>query len=547
MRWVLLLVWLVFGTGVTLAESTEDYIPLYNYGQKVNWCSQNCPNECEPSFLCYYAPPGYDYFFSEIFYGFKKIYNPLDPRIVCRYEPGEPENCVKNNLIILTYQICREGLPGCRQNGTLPAAFRLFLPPGTKSFNVLFHYARDALAGVAVRFGAPPEAYANLPQDPDKIPWHLEGPVTLEELEGELFYRNNGGSIYFESSLESESVAGWLYFRLLPQFRRDVHEFQLQIKVDYQVYRAWFESVRPCPAKGYCWDYLGNPKGELSCDADHLYACQDAFACINAGGYWYDGACHDSPCDANHLYACPDAFACINAGGYWCDGQCQAQECQGNFVPPVWDVSCQTSDGVAKFLVLVSSCGSLCGRMVQVKVAATDPLEWQTIDYSWLPGEGWVPGDRSFEMVLGTLSPVDLLEGYELSPEALSGWYAGVMIDLNGDGQFDYNRELRYCQFPEARCDAAHLDLCRDETSCEKAGGYWSNGRCQALPCEVPENQECQLYEEGTCQEAGCGWAPGKPGRCYSCLAAINENSCLILEGCRWDGKHCLPEGCSTP
>jgi len=527
----------------------EDYVPLYNLGQKVSWCSSQCLNEdCTPSLFCYYAPPDYRYYYKETWRGFRSLYNPTDARVVCRYAPENPQKCVVDGEWNQIYQLCGLNIPGCLAYGSAPEAFRVFLPPGTKGFKVIIHYARDKKAGVAVRFGSPPEAYQELPSQYEEIPWQPEGSVTLDQLFQEVFYRNNGGTIYFYANFEplSEGRAGWLYFRLLPQFGQEVHEFQIQVKVDYPVYRAWYENVAPCPAEGrFCWDSMGNPVAygvPVSCDAEHLFACTDEFSCAQAGGYWYDDACHNKPpCSPTNLSACTDSFSCALAGGHWCEDHCQAEECQ-SFVPPRWSVSCQDDQGVARFWVTVEDCGSLCGQSVRVQIAATDPEDVSSLDYSWLPGENWVPGSQPFEISLSRVWPVDLLAGYQLSTARVSGWYAGVFIDVNGDGTFDYDSELRYCQFPQCGPEALHL--CQTEESCREAGGYWVEGRCEAAHCEIPSREFCASLTEEACLQNRCGWSPGNPGRCYSCEEAQNAEACQLLEGCVWDDHKCLPKGC---
>ena len=107
-----------------------------------------------------------------------------------------------------------------------------------------------------------------------------------------------------------------------------------------------------------------------------------------------------------------------------------------------------SAEGFLQFVVQVTDCGEICGRRVQAKIAATDPYVWWTLDYSWLPGQGWVAGDWSFWWYGQVWTPTDLLAGYNLPLEPFAGWYAGFMIDLNGDGRFDYETELKYCQFP---------------------------------------------------------------------------------------------------
>ena len=569
----------VFFLGLSVAWA-EEYTPLYNYGQKISWCTNNCSGECEPSFLCYYAPDGYEYYFTARFSGFKDIYNPLDPRVVCGYAPANLKGCVDNNTWVITYQICGLDTPGCLAYGQVPESFRVFLPPGAKSFQVIIHYPRDDKAGVAVRFKAIPEAYQNLPKNYDEIPWHSEGSVSLEELAEEVFYRNNGGTIFLDAyfSTLTEEQAGWLYFQLLPQFEKNVHEFQIQVWVDYQVFKTWYSGLKPCPAEGlYCWDYLGNPQsqGAPVCDANHLYACHDAFSCVQVGGYWYDDACHAEPqCSPTYLDACHDAFSCVQAGGHWCNEICQAEECTTSqcgpdnltactnendctaagghwwwnechaqeFSPPVWQVQCVDNNGTAEFWVTVTDCGSLCGRQVKVKIAATDPNDL-AIDYCWRLENGWISGNLAFNISLQEVPPTNLLDGYSISTETVSGWYAGIFIDVNGDGILGFD-ELQYCQFPEVDCRPGHLELCLDKASCEAAGGYWVEEACKGLPCEVPEETECQIDTEEACIEAGCGWSPGTAPRCYSCLSATTEVTCSVLEGCLWDGKKCLPQSC---
>ena len=51
---------------------------------------------------------------------------------------------------------------------------------------------------------------------------------------------------------------------------------------------------------------------QASCDADHLDLCKTQEDCNNAGGFWYDNACH--PCN----YDCGNDIACIVAEGAQC-------------------------------------------------------------------------------------------------------------------------------------------------------------------------------------------------------------------------------------
>ena len=184
-------------------------------------------------------------------------------------------------------------------------------------------------------------------------------------------------------------------------------------------------------------------------------------------------------CDAEHLDLCTDEVSCVEAGGYWCDGACQAEPCE--IQPPSWNVDCTVDEaGYAHFLVTIMDCGSLCGQNVKVEVAATDPDDL-AIDYSWLPDLGWTSGEQAFTFAgFGPVTMVDLLAGTGVTGEMVSGWYAGVMIDVNGDNVFDYNTELRHCQFPvvsESECAQY-----QDSVLCVAHGCVWNydTNSCEA-------------------------------------------------------------------
>lgn len=151
----------------------------------------------------------------------------------------------------------------------------------------------------------------------------------------------------------------------------------------------------------------------------------------------------DCPKGEEDFSGCSTQEECELGGGAWWNNACHK--------PITWDVQCGAENGIAFFKVKVTDCGELCGQRVRVKVAATDPIQWQTIDYSWLLGQGWVPGDYYFEIELNQMADFyDFLEGYNISVDNLMGWYAGVVIDINENGIFEYNElELQYCQFKE--------------------------------------------------------------------------------------------------
>lgn len=477
-----------FGLCITIIlnikAKADDYVILYNYGQKVSWCSSLCLlKTCDSAPLfCYYAPKGYEYYYQDVFFGYYRIYNPLDARVVCGYAPADVSKCLGSNYWTINYHICKEGIPGCRIYGKIPKAFRVFLPPGAESFRVIIHFARDVEAGIAIRFGKVPEAYQDLPENYDDIPWRKEGLLSLDELKEELFYPNRGGTILLDAEFSSlsQDQADWLYFHILPQFSNDVYEFQISIQLNYETYKSWFKKVSPCPSSDiYCWDYLGNPiKNNQSND----------------------------------------------------------------IIPPTWSVKCLDDEGIAHFWVRVSDCGSLCGQKIKVKVAASSGT---TIDYSWLPEKGWEVGDKSFEWELSPIGSIDLLAQENIATVNLIGWYAGVFLDWDQDGQFSPDKELRYCQF-RVICDENHLSLCSDKNSCEAVGGYWVDNLCQKTPCDITSSEECRSFiDQESCIQGGCGWSKGNPGVCYSCSYAKTENICNLLVGCYWDGRLCLPQSCN--
>ena len=81
-------------------------------------------------------------------------------------------------------------------------------------------------------------------------------------------------------------------------------------------------------AGGYWYDDACHAEPQAVCDAEHLDLCTTEEDCTGAGGYWYDNSCHAEPqavCDAEHLDLCTTEEDCANAGGYWYDDACHAE------------------------------------------------------------------------------------------------------------------------------------------------------------------------------------------------------------------------------
>jgi uncharacterized protein (TIGR02145 family) len=62
-----------------------------------------------------------------------------------------------------------------------------------------------------------------------------------------------------------------------------------------------------------------------SCDSSNLNFCTSTSTCSEAGGFWYDSTCNNTPepdvCDSSHLTLCISSN-CSSAGGYWYNNTC---------------------------------------------------------------------------------------------------------------------------------------------------------------------------------------------------------------------------------
>lgn len=200
------------------------------------------------------------------------------------------------------------------------SSFRVFVPGGTVSVNLITYFNRDARIGIATRFGMEPQCTYNTTKNEDEyydLPWNDDSGATLGELNGNDYQtRNYGGHsklIDMRMPIIEEKVvplapnsAGWIYVKAIPYVEGNtIKQVNFTVKVDVDAYNAWYETTE--------WSDDNNPvgtTGQTGGTCDSLWS--------EAGSGQDDTTPPPSDDDDTVPY-----FECIfMKGGQWIDGTC---------------------------------------------------------------------------------------------------------------------------------------------------------------------------------------------------------------------------------
>jgi len=240
--------------------------------------------------------------------------------------------------------------------GSIPDAFRLFIPPGTVSVSIsLFTNERHGVP-LALRYQQPPMCSYCRTWDVDT--WDYS--PKFDEMTDHDVY-TGGRSFMVEdrfSPVLDVGGSGWLY-----GYQQELSDMSISIEVDLATFVAWYNDPETI------WDVNGDPwsaNNEIAplqaCDRDHLDVCQESNCHADGEGYWYNDVkggpeyCHAMPpdCDGDD---CLTESQCLSADAdlYWykddVDGEptchpmpaCQRDWDTGAFVEECTPVNCITA------------------------------------------------------------------------------------------------------------------------------------------------------------------------------------------------------------
>ena len=317
-----------------------EYPSLYGYGQTMSYCSAKpCGSTpgCEEHHTCGADLP---YRYTKKITGFRDLYNPNDPRILCGEDINSIEDCAAEEkslqLNLTTFSpYYYDYVPG------FPDAFKIFIPAGTVRGNITILMPLDESIGFAVRYGRPPAA-TNF-TSPQSVPWDPGRNANLETMaERDVYLQNNEGAAVVLSTFVSRTPmteGGWLYIRKMPFSGSVLHIVKVNLKVNVDAYRDWYNGVR--------WDANGDPTSEPACAVAE--ECSSELMCTGSRFYWYDDSCHEEPrCRLDNLCGCVDVDECralVDENGehvaYWYDDGSDCK-CHENPVCTAEDGGCET-------------------------------------------------------------------------------------------------------------------------------------------------------------------------------------------------------------
>ncbi len=289
-----------FGVSITTSENTatlnggssvtetSDYTPLYDiHYQESYYCSDkpeiNGVAGESDQYPCKLRQDGRKYRYTLHPTGFKNIYNPNDPRLVCGVDYDDLASCLDENK--------KAGFPDGKAGfmfyltslqrpltppdiDSFPEKFRLFIPPGTVYAGVTLYFPINGKEGIVDRYKKPPDCsycqHGHPPDEYSKIPWET-APIRLSDLtERDIYRPNNGGSAmplpaFSRTSPMSSEESGWLYIKKLPFGSSTIHDAKMVFQLNIKAYLDWYNKVKSCsdpdqdPSVGYCWNAEGDP------------------------------------------------------------------------------------------------------------------------------------------------------------------------------------------------------------------------------------------------------------------------------------------------
>lgn len=137
--------------------------------------------------------------------------------------------------------------------------FRVFVPPGTISFKMIFVSPANALAGVVARAGrAPTGNYSNITSSNfRRLDWTNQVSASLDQMRAyDHLSKNVGGvGLITDTRMRPLQKGVWVYGKLI-EARYGITYLDTYITVYKQDFQEWWDGVKSDKS---CWDRFGNP------------------------------------------------------------------------------------------------------------------------------------------------------------------------------------------------------------------------------------------------------------------------------------------------
>ena len=252
-----------------------------------------------------------------------------------------------------------------------------------------------------------------------------------------------------------------------------------------------------CSDLGFFWTSRGkcSPIPERQCSENYPTYCGSSTECSNVSGIWENGHCKaGGNCEAGNIAACTDQVACESVGGIWdvnycvqvifenltCDAAhtslCTTESsCQ--VIGGSWDSFSCLANTTGPIRLAGSPTGQQLSGTTQVTMSLTTD-ESATCRYSTTAGTAYASMTDTFSTT-GSTNHSQLITGLT------DGQSYTYYVRCSGTEVNDTDYTISWSVSSPDTCDASHLNLCNNSTSCQGAGGNWCSGVCQANSCST--------------------------------------------------------------
>lgn len=389
------------------------------------------------------------------------------------------------------------------------SSVKLYLPPGTTDYSLLYYSSNDSLCSVHASLKSEPNT-DNTEYTYSRIFLnnYLNNPGKTYSM-----YLTDSGSAYLASASGytplSAEKSGWLYIKSICE-KGSIKAIKTSFTVNSNTYAQWYnnttdntnsssnpecvDSNKATSLSGFCWDTSGNPwvsgvaTAAPSCSPDNLSLCETKSECDKlANTYWYDNdndsikTCNtEPPCTSDNLSECNTETKCESITSfdtYWYDNNSNGTDTCNEVSPCTQDN--ETWDPVTNTCTTepVSSC-----------VPYGDVSGCSTERECELAGGYWDSANNSCVTSSSSGSTGGSSDGSGSTTTTCNPLYEALgMCTDSGNTNTDTNTDSTcnpLLEFANACPDntvscSEDLSSCQDVASCESSGGFWSpNNEC---------------------------------------------------------------------